>query len=169
MAVPCCTDRASELHGGLKALESDLGLEPEATATHPDWTTNIADATQTTVSASRFRGRPELLRKKSGQVLDRVAPETARTGLPVAFPCWQSDSAGAPPESACGDREWSTDVPQLRFLVARPPHAFAPGRDAPGPQPPCPRMRASSTETRHRGKRRRSRLPSNTGYQVPPR
>ena len=54
--------------GAWKALETDLRLELEATAIHPDWTTNIADATQTVASASRFRGRPELLRNKSAKL-----------------------------------------------------------------------------------------------------
>jgi len=99
-----------------KALETDLGLELAATATHPDWTTNIADATQTVASASRFRGRPELLRNKSGQVLiesRQRPPEQGYLSLSLAG----NRTVQERRLKARAAIESGRRMPQLRFLL----------------------------------------------------
>ncbi|MCK6372313.1 MAG: hypothetical protein L6Q83_13500, partial [Gammaproteobacteria bacterium] len=98
-----------------KALESDLDLELEASARHPDWTTNIEDATRSVTSARRFRGRPEPC-TKPGQLLiesRQRPPEQGYLSLSLAGDRTVQErrlKARAAIES--GRR-----MPQLRFLL----------------------------------------------------
>lgn len=99
-----------------KALESDLDLELEASARHPDWTTNIEDATRSITSARRFRGRPLTLRNKPGQLMiesRQRPPEQGYLSLSLAGDRTVQErrlKARAAIES--GRR-----MPQLRFLL----------------------------------------------------
>lgn len=99
-----------------KALETDLGLELEASDTHPDWTTNVEEATRAATSTRRFRGRPLNLRDRRGQLLiesRQRPPEQGYLSLSLAGDrTVQERRLNARAAIESGRR-----LPQLRFLL----------------------------------------------------
>ena len=103
-----------------RSIESDTGLELEATAEHPEWR-QIQDEVNALTASRRFRGRPEFTYRAQNEVL-------------IAAPYRRPPESGYLSLSLAGDRtvqerrlkarqsiESGRRLPQLRFLLQNMP------------------------------------------------